>query len=211
MNRKRRASDRTNEKPRRGKTPYQAPERALGSFIKRARACDTNNHTGRLESVTLGYECSSNTLTRCPPCLRLHRSATPLLLHALLPGLFCPSHQSTNTIMSTLFGASGAATTATQQQSSQGDISKDVPLNSPPEDSISEIAFSSQSQHLAVASWDKKVRIYEINQQGQSEGRAAFELDGPVLTTCWSAVSVFHYMTGQNRRWTSKRRIQNAA
>jgi mRNA export factor len=87
--------------------------------------------------------------------------------------------------MSGLFGAAASAATT----NTQGDISKDVALSSPPEDSISEIAFSPQSQHLAVASWDKKVRIYEINQQGQSEGRAAFDHDGPVLTTCWSMVS----------------------
>lgn len=93
--------------------------------------------------------------------------------------------------MSGLFGSTAASTTTT----TQGDISKDVALTSPPEDSVSEIMFSPQSQHLAVASWDKKVRIYEINSQGQSEGRAAFEHDAPVLATCWSMVSTLGFCT----------------
>ncbi|RAL09291.1 putative nuclear pore complex protein (SonA) [Aspergillus homomorphus CBS 101889] len=69
-----------------------------------------------------------------------------------------------------------------------GDISKDVALNQPPEDSISDIRFSPgpTGEYLAVASWDKKVRIYEINEQGQSEGKAFFEHEGPVLNCCWS-------------------------
>lgn len=86
-----------------------------------------------------------------------------------------------------LFGNVGA-TTATTQPNTTGDISKDVALNSPPEDSVSDLAFSPVSNHLAVASWDKKVRIYEINDQGQSEGKAFFEHEAPVLNCCWSPV-----------------------
>ncbi|KAI5310877.1 hypothetical protein KEM55_005095, partial [Ascosphaera atra] len=83
-----------------------------------------------------------------------------------------------------LFGAptAPAATSAT----TSGDLSKDVPLTSPPDDSISDICFSPVSEHLAVASWDKKVRIYEINESGQSEGKALFEHEAPVLNCCWS-------------------------
>ena len=80
--------------------------------------------------------------------------------------------------MSALFG----------QASASGDISKDVALNTPPEDGISDLKFSPQSEHLAVASWDKKVRIYEINAQGGSEGKALFEHEQPVLSCCWSKV-----------------------
>jgi mRNA export factor len=88
-----------------------------------------------------------------------------------------------------LFGNVGATTAAAQPQpNTTGDISKDVALNSPPEDSISDLAFSPVSNHLAVSSWDKKVRIYEINDQGQSEGKAFFEHEGPVLNCCWSPV-----------------------
>lgn len=68
----------------------------------------------------------------------------------------------------------------------QGDLGKDVPVNNPPEDSISDLRFSPASEHLAVASWDKKVRIYEIDGQGQSQGKALFDFEGPVLSCAWS-------------------------
>lgn len=96
--------------------------------------------------------------------------------------------------MSGLFGNVGTAAATTAATNTTGDISKDVALNSPPEDSISDLAFSPVSNHLAVASWDKKVRIYEINDQGQSEGKALFEHEAPVLNCCWSPVSASHYV-----------------
>ncbi|KAH0550961.1 hypothetical protein GP486_007674, partial [Trichoglossum hirsutum] len=83
--------------------------------------------------------------------------------------------------MAGLFGA-GPAAAAGAANNTQGDISHDIALVSPPEDSISDICFSPQSDHLAVASWDKKVRIYEINSQGGSEGKALFEHEAPVLS-----------------------------
>lgn len=81
--------------------------------------------------------------------------------------------------------------------STLGELSKDVALSNPPEDSISDIDFSSQSQHLAVASWDKKVRIYEISASGGSEGKAFFEHDGPVLSCHWSKVREIDNATAQ--------------
>lgn len=87
--------------------------------------------------------------------------------------------------MSGLFGSAQPAAAA---NTTQGDISKDVPVSDPPEDSISDISFSPVSDHLAVASWDKKVRIYEINAQGGSAGKALFEHEGPVLSCAWSSV-----------------------
>ncbi|KAI9867319.1 MAG: RNA export factor gle2 [Trichoglossum hirsutum] len=87
--------------------------------------------------------------------------------------------------MAGLFGP-GPSTSAAAANNTQGDISHDIQLVSPPEDSISDICFSPQSDHLAVASWDKKVRIYEINNQGGSEGKALFEHEAPVLSVHWS-------------------------
>ena len=84
-----------------------------------------------------------------------------------------------------LFGSTPSSTAT----SNNGDISTDFTLTAPPEDGISDIKFSSQSEHLAVASWDKKVRIYEIATNGSSEGKAMFEHEGPVLGCCWSKVS----------------------
>lgn len=88
--------------------------------------------------------------------------------------------------MSGLFG--GGAAAAAGASATQGDISKDVQVSDPPEDSISDLAFSPATDHLAVASWDKKVRIYEINAQGNSAGKAIFEHEAPVLSCAWSQV-----------------------
>lgn len=96
--------------------------------------------------------------------------------------------------------SSAAAAPAAAATNTTGDISKDVALNQPPEDGISDLRFSPVSDHLAVASWDKKVRIYEINDQGQSEGKALFEHEGPVLNCCWSPVSLVQVPIPQSRR-----------
>lgn len=88
-----------------------------------------------------------------------------------------------------LFGASPASTSASTANT-QGDLSKDVELAAPPEDSISGLSFSPQSEHLAVASWDSKVRIYEISETGQSMGKALYEHQGPVLSVHWSKVGL---------------------
>ena len=87
--------------------------------------------------------------------------------------------------MASLFGSAAS----TSQANTLGDLSKDVALQSPPDDSVSDLSFSPQSDHLAVASWDKKVRIYAITQNGGSEGKAFFEHDAPVLSCHWSPVS----------------------
>ncbi|MCJ1475411.1 RNA export factor gle2 [Lambiella insularis] len=78
--------------------------------------------------------------------------------------------------MSSLFGSSS---TSAAQSNTPGDISKDITLTSPPEDGISDLSFSPQADYLAVASWDKQVRIYEINSSGQSEGKAKFDHEAP--------------------------------
>jgi mRNA export factor len=87
--------------------------------------------------------------------------------------------------MAGLFGSAAS----TSQANTLGDLSKDVALQSPPDDSVSDLSFSPQSDHLAVASWDKKVRIYAITQNGGSEGKAFFEHDAPVLSCHWSPVN----------------------
>ena len=93
-----------------------------------------------------------------------------------------------------LFGAqSSAATTAAN--TAQGDLSKDIAVNSPPEDSISDIRFSPVAEYLAVASWDKKVRIYEVDQNGNTQGKALFDHEGPVLSCCWSKVGTYSLQT----------------
>lgn len=63
---------------------------------------------------------------------------------------------------------------------------QDKPLTSQPEDSVSCLAFSPQADFLSVGSWDKKVRIYEVSAQGDSQGRALYEHQAPVLCSVWT-------------------------
>lgn len=88
-----------------------------------------------------------------------------------------------------LFGGGAAATAATAAAQAQGDTSGDIALSSPPEDSISDISFSPTAELLAVSSWDKKVRIYEISENGTSAGKAMYEHEAPVLSVVWNKVT----------------------
>jgi mRNA export factor len=91
--------------------------------------------------------------------------------------------------MSGLFGSASSSSTIASQ--TQGDLKQDVALSDPPTDSISDIAFSpapNGPDFLAVASWDNKVRIYEIAANGQSQGRHAYEHSQPVLNCDFSKV-----------------------
>ena len=89
--------------------------------------------------------------------------------------------------MSGLFGSAAASATNTV-----GDLKQDVQVANPPEDSISDLAFNPNPTDtkdiLAVSSWDKKVRIYEILPTGQAEGRHLYEHEAPVLSCDFSRV-----------------------
>lgn len=85
--------------------------------------------------------------------------------------------------MSTLFGKP-----AQPASSVQGDLAQDVQLASPPEDSISSLAWSPAANHLAVGSWDNKVRIYDVTGAPTGTGVAAIDFGGPVLTCDWAKV-----------------------
>lgn len=93
--------------------------------------------------------------------------------------------------MSGLFGSASAAAATTN---TVGDLKQDVPVNDLPQDSISNIAFNpniaDQKDFLAVASWDKKVRIYEVDGlTGQAQGRHAYDHTGPVFSVQWFKVN----------------------
>lgn len=81
----------------------------------------------------------------------------------------------------------GGSTNSSASTSTGQELNDDITLNNPPEDSITDLSFSSTQDLLAVASWDKKVRIYEIDpNSGQNQGRALYEHDGPVFSSRWS-------------------------
>ncbi|KAH7915959.1 WD40 repeat-like protein [Hygrophoropsis aurantiaca] len=65
-------------------------------------------------------------------------------------------------------------------------IEKDVEVAEPPADSISSLSFSPTADFLAVGSWDNNVRMYEVGQNGQAQGKAMYTHQGPVLSVCWN-------------------------
>ncbi|TRX93363.1 hypothetical protein FHL15_005638 [Xylaria flabelliformis] len=82
-----------------------------------------------------------------------------------------------------LFGA--AATTSTAG-STIGDLKNDVAIASPPDDTVTDLTFSPTADILAVSSWDKKVRIYQIASNGASEGKHIYEHDDVVFNVDFS-------------------------
>lgn len=101
--------------------------------------------------------------------------------------------------MSGLFGTSSAAST---MANAVGDLKQDVELANPPEDSISALAFNPNpadaKDFLAVASWDKKVRIYEIAPNGQGLGKHLYEHDAPVFSVDFFKVSTPSPLSGRH-------------
>ncbi|KAI0308844.1 WD40 repeat-like protein [Amylostereum chailletii] len=63
---------------------------------------------------------------------------------------------------------------------------KDIEVADPPPDSISSLAFSPVADFLAVGSWDNNVRVYEVGANGQTQGKAMYGHQGPVLSVCWN-------------------------
>jgi mRNA export factor len=90
-----------------------------------------------------------------------------------------------------LFGASNAAGTSTSN--TQGDTKGDMALTNPPTDSISELAFSPEitgMNLLAVGAWDNKTRIYNITNDGKSEGLHYLDAEKPILGVTWMPVGL---------------------
>lgn len=68
----------------------------------------------------------------------------------------------------------------------KGDLSKDVTLDSSLEDSVSELAWSPISNHLAATSWDSSLRVYDVSQSAMGEVKAHFSVPCPALSCAWS-------------------------
>ncbi|KAH8112004.1 WD40 repeat-like protein [Phellopilus nigrolimitatus] len=89
--------------------------------------------------------------------------------------------------MSFFGGAPSTAGTTIGATNTNANEPKDVEVSDPPSDSISSLAFSSAGEYLAVGSWNNEVRIYEVNPQGgQTQGKAMYQHQGPVLGVCWN-------------------------
>ncbi|KAF8920244.1 WD40-repeat-containing domain protein [Mucidula mucida] len=79
-----------------------------------------------------------------------------------------------------------SASTAVGTSNSSNASDKDIEVADPPPDSISSLAFSGQADYLAVGSWDNSVRIYEVGANGQTQGKAMYQHQGPVMSVCWN-------------------------
>lgn len=66
---------------------------------------------------------------------------------------------------------------------------KDIEVPNLPSDSTSALAWSPNADLLAVASWSNQVRIYQVNEQGQAQGKAEYTHEAPALCVQWSKVS----------------------
>ncbi|KAK8850673.1 hypothetical protein IAR55_004593 [Kwoniella newhampshirensis] len=73
---------------------------------------------------------------------------------------------------------------------------KDIELVNPPPDSVSQIEFSPNADILAVGSWDNNVRLYDVNSQGQSQGKAMYSHQAPVLDLTWSKDGQYVFSAG---------------
>lgn len=80
----------------------------------------------------------------------------------------------------------------TLSSAAKGMLDKDVVLPGGPEDTISALRWSPVANHLAAASWDGKVYIYDATNSTSTDtvkGVAAITVGSPVLDCDFSKVS----------------------
>lgn len=68
---------------------------------------------------------------------------------------------------------------------------QDFEVVSPPDDSVSSLAFSPASipqNFLVAGSWDCNVRCWEVEQSGKTVPKSMQSMAAPVLAVCWSDV-----------------------
>uniref|UniRef100_A0AAY4CQY7 Rae1 protein homolog n=1 Tax=Denticeps clupeoides TaxID=299321 RepID=A0AAY4CQY7_9TELE len=89
---------------------------------------------------------------------------------------------------SSSFGTGGTGVFGSTTTDSHNPM-KDVEVTSPPDDSISCLAFSPPSlpgNFLIGGSWANDVRCWEVQDNGQTVPKAQQMHTGPVLDVCWS-------------------------
>ncbi|KAL7626964.1 hypothetical protein AAE478_003739 [Parahypoxylon ruwenzoriense] len=65
-------------------------------------------------------------------------------------------------------------------------LPKDIELPADAEDTISSVSWSPAADHLAAASWDGRVRVYDISASGAAHRAAVFAVEGPLLDCDWA-------------------------
>ncbi|KZV90570.1 WD40 repeat-like protein [Exidia glandulosa HHB12029] len=82
------------------------------------------------------------------------------------------------------FGNNNAASSSLAAASNA--TQPDIEVADAPDDSISSMAFCPVADYLAVGSWNNQVRIYEVTASGQTQGKAMYQHEAPVLSVCWN-------------------------
>ncbi|KAI8634648.1 WD repeat domain-containing protein [Xylariaceae sp. FL1651] len=88
----------------------------------------------------------------------------------------------------------------TVHASSQGSLADDVALPSDGEDTISSLSWSPVANHLAAASWDGKVRIYDVASTGSARGVAALSAEGPIFDCDWAKDGIMVLAGGADKK-----------
>lgn len=65
----------------------------------------------------------------------------------------------------------------------------DITLPSDGEDTIASLSWSPVRDHLAAASWDGKVRIYDVSSTGHAQRVSTLLAEQPALSCDWAKVS----------------------
>ncbi|RWA08016.1 hypothetical protein EKO27_g7080 [Xylaria grammica] len=65
-------------------------------------------------------------------------------------------------------------------------VANDVVLASNGEDTIQSISWSPVANHVAAASWDSKVRIYNVASSSSARGVSALLAEGPIFSCDWA-------------------------
>ncbi|KAI1642219.1 WD40 repeat-like protein [Daldinia loculata] len=108
-------------------------------------------------------------------------------------------------------------TPKTLPTSSMGSLSNDVSLPDDAQDTISSVSWSPVANYLAAASWDGKIRVYDVNANSRTaKGTAVFNAVGPVLGCDWAkdgtiiaaggadkSLHILHLPTGQQATLSS--------
>ncbi|XP_077991148.1 mRNA export factor-like [Glandiceps talaboti] len=88
----------------------------------------------------------------------------------------------------TFAGGFGTTSSVFGQTTADHNPMKDIEVTSPPDDSVSCLAFSPMtipSTFLIAGSWANDVRCWEIQSTGQTVPKAQQTHTGPVLDACW--------------------------
>ncbi|KAI0180855.1 WD40 repeat-like protein [Hypoxylon sp. FL1284] len=68
-----------------------------------------------------------------------------------------------------------------------GSPDSDINLPEDAQDTISSVSWSPAAEHLAAASWDWKLRVYDVGAKtGAARGLAALAADGPLFDCAWA-------------------------